>query len=727
MSKEHIRIGIRPSAADTAAVAFVDYSGMALKPDQRQRPNWIRQDGLCFVGCWETMPCRRFSGAATTWAEDDYAFEHSQAFLDDVKRLGCNAVTIPYDCGHGEAFIEKDVQMSKAFIELAHKNGLKAGTYFRPDIVWPETLSDEELAELEGGFQVDSDGRFIQPFDSAMKNVCYHHPGTLERFKRHIRRAIIELKTDILHIDGMIVGSYEGDGACRCPLCVEDFRKFLVARYGHDREMAARRFGHPFLEKVVPPAMYPIRSGPFDSGPVQPNWCEWVAFRCTWTSRILAEVAALTKQLNPEVSINHNNALAAFRENTALLMGIDVIGVSRYTDAAWSEDAYGPRLHENGLLVHRIRQFKICRAEGTFGLTYMHEQQQRELRQNLAHTAAFNEGNIGCIGFPPHMNFSNRYNVHFQTKCDFMRWMNEHRLYFKDARSAARIAIWRPRENMAMSSKLAYAAAMRMEQLLIENYRGFDIVVDESPASLSKYDVVIVPNVECMSLTQIKGLVKYARDGGSLLIGQNTAAYDLWHRRRIENSWAELFGTASARNVVADAVAENFAGIFVAADAKSESDQLSQVTCGKGRAVYVPKLIDPASQPSMTTISGGMDLSLDYTNFVVPEGAEEINNAIDWLMNGRESFRVSAERGMLAEFMAQENPRRKLVHLVNLRPEPQHNCILNIKISEPVDDIEVLFPPTDQPPQWRVVREKADIQVVFDILDTYVVVVVKMK
>ena len=34
MSKEHIRIGIRPSAADTAAVAFVDYSGMALKPDQ---------------------------------------------------------------------------------------------------------------------------------------------------------------------------------------------------------------------------------------------------------------------------------------------------------------------------------------------------------------------------------------------------------------------------------------------------------------------------------------------------------------------------------------------------------------------------------------------------------------------------------------------------------------------------------------------------------------------
>ena len=714
---------IKASSADEARIPFVDYGRMALPPGERQRPRWMQEEGLCFVGCWETLPWRRYCGVATTWAEEDYAFEHSEAFLDDVKKLGCNLIIIPYDCGHGEAFIEDDVQLGKAFIEMAHKKGLKVGTYFRPDAVWIETFSEAELAEMEGGFQIDSTGRFIQPFGSSARNVCYHHPGALARFKRHIRRAIVDLKTDMLHLDGMIIGAYEGDGACRCPLCVADFRKFLVDRYGHDRELAKRRFGHPFLEKVVPPANYPLDAPPYDSGPIQPHWCEWVAFRCTWTSRTLAEVAALTKELNPEVAININNAATAVRENAALLMGTDVVGVG-YADAQWSEDAYGPRLHDNGLLIQRVRQCKLCRAAGTVVLTYMHEQEARPLRQNLAHVAAFNDGAIGCIGFPPHMNFSNRYNVHFDVNCDFMRWFNQHRPYFRDTRSAAQIALWRPRENMALSSKLSYAAAMRLEQLLIETCRGFDIVFDESPAVLARYDLVVVPNVECMSLDQIEGLVAWVERGGSLLVGQDSAMFDLWHRRRIENPWAALFGTASAKNVAADAVAANFAGIFVAADTKRASEGLTRASYGKGRAVYAPLVVDPSAQPSMTTVHGGLNLSLDYTNWVVPEHADEFNRAIDWLMNGREVFAVSAERGLLAEFLSQSESGRKLVHLVNLRPEPQRNCRVDIHL-EKAQEINVLSPPTDVPPQWQIKRGADGTQVTFDLLDTYAVVVIQ--
>jgi len=66
--------------------------------------------------------------------------------------------------------------------------------------------------------------------------------------------------------------------------------------------------------------------------------------------------------------------------------------------------------------------------------------------------------------FPPRMNFSNRYTVHFDIKCDFMRWLNAHRDYYRGCRSAASIAVWRARENMALSGKLAYAATMRLEQ-----------------------------------------------------------------------------------------------------------------------------------------------------------------------------------------------------------------------------------------------------------------------
>lgn len=347
------------------------------------------------------------------------------------------------------------------------------------------------------------------------------------------------------------------------------------------------------------------------------------------------------------------------------------------------------------------------------------------LRQDLSHAAAFNEGNVGCIRFPPHMDFANRYTVHFETKCNFMRWLNEHREYFKGVRSAARIAVWRPRENMAMSGRLAYTATMRMEQLLVETCRGFDFVLEESPKALRRYDLVVVPNVECMSWKQIEGLVAYAAEGGGLLIGQDAAVYDLWHRRRIENSWAALFGTASAKNVVADAVAQGVAGVLVAASTQNQSDAVTLVAHGKGRAAYCPMIVDPATQPSLMTVQGGLNCGLDYANWVIPERAKQINQALDSLLKGKERRRVSGERGLLAEFLRQEEEGRELIHLVNLRPAPQSHCEVELGSKVERSAISVLYPPTDAPPRWTAMDEKDGTRIVFDHLDVYAVVVVQ--
>ena len=120
------------------------------------------------------------------------------------------------------------------------------------------------------------------------------------------------------------------------------------------------------------------------------------------------------------------------------------------------------------------------------------------------------------------------------------------------------------------------------------------------------------------------------------------------------------------------------------------------------------------------TIHGGLNTALDYTNWVVPERADEFNRAIDWLLNGRERYRVTATRGMLAEFLTQEKPGRALIHLVNLRPEPQRGCRVSLP---PRTQVQVLHPPTDTAPQWRVVQDEQARQVVFDRLDTYAIIV----
>jgi hypothetical protein len=278
---------------------------------------------------------------------------------------------------------------------------------------------------------------------------------------------------------------------------------------------------------------------------------------------------------------------------------------------------------------------------------------------------------------------------------------------------------------MALGGRMTYAAAMRMEQLLVETSRAFDIVFEESPAALAAYDLVIVPNVECMSLDQITGLTDHVRNGGRLFVGQDSAMFDLWHRRRIENPWAALFGDVSARNVVADAVAVGAAGVFVAAQAAAKDGPVARVTLGQGRAAYAPLVVDPAGQPSLLTVHGGLNTGLDYTNWVVPERAAEFNDAIDWLLEGRETVRVTGPRGLLAEVMRQDEPRRRLVHLVNLAHAPLSGCEVRIRGAVEARDIQILHPPADTTPRWDVEEEGGVVRVRLDELDVYAVVVVK--
>ena len=276
---------------------------------------------------------------------------------------------------------------------------------------------------------------------------------------------------------------------------------------------------------------------------------------------------------------------------------------------------------------------------------------------------------------------------------------------------------------MAMSGRLAYAATMRMEQLLVETCRGFDFVLDESPKALSRYDLVIVPNVECMSLKQIEGLIAYVAQGGNLLIGQDTAIYDLWHRRRIENPWAALFGTASAKNVVADAVAQGMAGVFVAANTQDQSDAITLVTHGKGRAAYCPMVVDPL----VPTFADDDPRRIEHAAWIIrtgwfPKMRTRFPKCSIPCSNGKEGFRVTGERGLLAEFMQQEKQGRELIHLVNLRPAPQSHCEVKLGSKVQRTDVSVLYPPTDTPPRWKVTREKEMTRIVFDHLDVYAVV-----
>lgn len=83
-----------------------------------------------------------------------------------------------------------------------------------------------------------------------------------------------------------------------------------------------------------------------------------------------------------------------------------------------------------------------------------------------------------------------------------------------------------------------------IETVLMENHIPHDFILDNqiSEDNLKKYSLVILPNVRCMSDTEIDLLKDFVREGGTLMATYATSLYDTDGRERDDYGLSELFG-----------------------------------------------------------------------------------------------------------------------------------------------------------------------------------------
>lgn len=88
------------------------------------------------------------------------------------------------------------------------------------------------------------------------------------------------------------------------------------------------------------------------------------------------------------------------------------------------------------------------------------------------------------------------------------------------------------------------ASIKGMEGILIESHIPYDFIPDHqlSKNRLSKYQVVILPNVKCLSDKEIELLRNYSANGGNILATFETSLYDNNGRKRPDFGLADLFG-----------------------------------------------------------------------------------------------------------------------------------------------------------------------------------------
>lgn len=83
-----------------------------------------------------------------------------------------------------------------------------------------------------------------------------------------------------------------------------------------------------------------------------------------------------------------------------------------------------------------------------------------------------------------------------------------------------------------------------MEVVLMENHIPYDFIPDDqlNKDRLRKYDLVLLPNVKCMSPEEILILKSYVENGGNLLATYETSLYDAGGKRLADFGLKDLFG-----------------------------------------------------------------------------------------------------------------------------------------------------------------------------------------
>jgi hypothetical protein len=702
--------------------ALVDEQFLVDIPRRRKRPSWILTESVALVGAWETLFHRRRVGGGELDDEKSYAYEHSEDFVLKVKELGANILITAFSKNY---YIDKEeFKLKLKLAEYCRKHKLRLGTYIRPDYIYSEYFT--EIIKDKDILAFDADGNVGTYGDQEWReSLCLHKPDTIEMFKSDIRRAILELKVDALHIDGFIIGHMETMGACRCSTCRKDFTKFLIKRYGSDPEACCRRFGHTNLEAIKPPGMKNKPAMP--SGAVNnPVWQEWIIFRCTWTARIARLISEYVYELNPNVAIMTNSGVAV-KENLPLLMGSTPEIIGEYSDVIMNEDAYGPSVTDEGQIIQRARQHKIVNQTGAWLWNYMGAN-STSLEVGFAHAAAFNRGRVTCIAMMggSHCIGMSEESEEFKIKRSFMKWLKENWDFYQNLEDIAEIAVWREQKAMAFADPLTYATATRVEQLLIEDRIPFTITSGQWPSTIK---VLILPNLTNLGSEQCKKVVEFINHGGSVLVIGTTSLRDSWGRQysdfNLRSILPEIVACPTSHSSSQHIAAANVP--VVANSFFADSGDCSCREIASGRVAYISSIVDETDLPPFFNLDNSINLNLDTNNWKIPEKADELRNILSWLTRDSCIFTVDSSRGVIANYYQQEHTGIYFIHLVNLTGKTAQHTEIKAMLPSVEYTVKSMSPYSGDGENLSWSQKNDELKITLKSLKTYTIIEIAKK
>ncbi len=491
-------------------------------------------------GNHEPISMYRRAGRRTTggvegsalWLEEWHHWFDSQACTRLMQDLGLNFLHCRFYKGMGWQYESRDFPNVKRFVENCHKHGVRVLAYIQFSTLYPETMLSEvpDLAEWaaldEHGKKLTWNGVYYRWMP------CSNHPDFEAYLKKMIRIAVVEGGFDGVMFDNCHVPP------CYCPRCVRLFREHLALVPNPDD-----RFGMPTVAHVEPPAL-----GSSGFGEIQdPIRQEWVRFRSKRVSDLYHRLDRYTKDCKPS-AIFSGNIQNIRRADMAGKAGLNMADLADCFDIFVSQSGNAPGVQGDSI-INRVRELKLAEAlrtsilalcDSDAGGTAASEPKGDSLA--LVEDAVFGGIPTDRTVFKPdpQMVSPKRLAVHRDLLRRFDQTVRAGREGLA-APSFTPVKVLYSHEAMMLSEE-SYQAVLATEEILFRHHVPYGLLLTSAEAPLAIPDdceVLIVPDVRCLTDVQIDALARFARTGSRMIVTGQSGRYDADYRQRRDNPLAK--------------------------------------------------------------------------------------------------------------------------------------------------------------------------------------------
>jgi hypothetical protein len=570
-------------------------------------------------------------GGESLDASKDYEWNQSEELIRSLSEQGIEVFHTHLYKGFGMAAERPEMEDARRAAAIAHRLGMKVDSYIQWNTLMYETLFAEE-PRAKDWVQLDISGLpilLVYGYQQSYRyRPCFTHQEYLDYLKKIVRYAVEEVKTDFIHFDNFDLNP-EPD-SCHCPACVEGFRAFLRAKYTPERRR--ERFGFENVDYVNPPQWN--RQNPPQKMAIifDPAIQEWIDFRCQVMADALRQMAEYVRSLNPNVAIEINPH-GITGGNRAWENAVDHARLLTSTDVFWTEEENPCVYLSDGRLIGKIRSYKLARAFHNILLAYITDNPVA-----MAECLAFNQtlGFAGTAPIPPAM-------------LEHVAFYRKNRELYLGTEDVATVGVLRSHPSLTYHHARAQLSTILAEQALIQSRTPFHLVFDEPLPDLSKLQVLVLPDSECLSDEQLVRIRTFVENGGGLVAIGQAGLYDEWRRLRSEPGLKGLVeGQARAPDYEEEVQETTAAGMP------------TRKSYGKGRVAYIPGLQFDGPLPEAEAY-----FNISNQFWKRPRNWEEFVASVRWAADDRVPLEIAGPDFLVANLVEQSARQRRLIHLVN--------------------------------------------------------------